>query len=40
LREPIHGITDSESCLSDMKRKLRTISDWCNCHAVSLYIER
>jgi hypothetical protein len=40
LREPIHGITDSESCLRDMKRRLRTISDWCNYHAVSLYIER
>ena len=34
-REPIRGIIDSESCLYDMKRRLKTILDWCNYHAVS-----
>jgi hypothetical protein len=29
------GITDSESCSQDMKRKLRIIWAWCNYHAVS-----
>jgi hypothetical protein len=41
LREPIHGIIDSESCLQDMKRKLRITWVQCsNYHAVSLSIER
>ena len=40
-REQIHdGIIGSESCLQDMKRRSRTTLDWCNYHAVSLYIER
>ena len=40
-REQIHdGITGSESCLQDMKRRLRTTLDWCIYHAVSLFIER
>ena len=34
------GITGSESCLQDMKRKLRTILDWCTYRAVSSSIER
>ena len=29
------GITDSEICSQDMKRKLRIIWAWCNYHAVS-----
>ena len=33
------GITGSERCLQDMKRKLRTTSAWCNYHAVLLFIE-
>ena len=40
LREQTLGITELENYLQDMKRKLRTISGWCNYHAVSLYIER
>ena len=35
----LDGIVDSESCLQDMKRKLRTISVWCNYHAELLFIE-
>jgi hypothetical protein len=34
------GITDSESCLFDTKRNLRTTLVWCICLAVSLSIER
>ena len=39
-KEQTLGITDSESCLHDMKRKLRTTLDWCIYHVVSLFIER
>ena len=39
-KEQTLGITDSESCLHDMKRRLRTILDWCIYHVVSLFIER
>ena len=35
-----YGIADSESCLHDMKRRLRTTLDWCIYHEVSLIIER
>ena len=28
-REQTHGITGSESCLQDMKRRLRTTLVWC-----------
>ena len=39
-KERTLGITDSESCLHDMKRRLRTTLDWCIYHVVSLFIER
>jgi hypothetical protein len=39
-REQTLGIIGSESCLQDMKRKLRTTLVWCICHAVSSSIER
>ena len=39
-REQTLGIIDSESCLFDTKRKLRTTLVWCIYHAVSLYIKR
>jgi len=40
-REQTHyGITDSESCLQGMKRRLGTTLVWCNYREVSLSIER
>jgi len=40
-REQTHeGITNSESCLHCMKRRLGTTLVWCNYRAVSLSIER
>ena len=39
-REPTHGITGSENCTQDMKRKQRTILGWYSSHAVSLSTER
>jgi len=34
-KEQIRGITDSESCLQDTKRRLRSILVWCIYLAVS-----
>jgi hypothetical protein len=40
-REQTHdGITDSESCLQGMKRRLRTTLDWYIYRALSSSIER
>jgi hypothetical protein len=40
-REQIHdGTTGSESCLQDMKRRLRIILVWCSYHIVLSSIEK